>query len=158
MCLAGSTPAPGTPTPAPGTPPPPVQDGNEDRTIPQGSSPLNLNLLDNAVPPPGTTAAITSFTLPGSSTAYPAGPNPVTITDPVSGNAVGSIVVRPDGSTTFTPVATFSGQVPPVSYTVKSSDGQTTKSVLSVVVTPGAQHHWPAGPCASQSHSLVCLA
>ena len=114
-----------------------IADGNEARNITQGSGPLTLNLLENASPPNGTTASITSFTLPGSSVVYPAGPTPVTVTDPVSNTTTGTIVVLANGTTTFTPAPRFSGTVPLVSYTVASSDGQTDPSVLSITVTPG---------------------
>ena len=115
---------------------PVLTDANEDRTITQGSGPLTLNLLDNAKPPPGTTVNITSFQLPGSSTVYPAGPNPVPVIDPITGANTGTIVVRPDGTATFTPAAGFTGQAPPIAYTVASSDGQTSPGTLTVTVAP----------------------
>ena len=81
---------------------------------------------------------VTSFSLPGSSVVYPAGPAPVTVTDPVTGKTAGTVVVQPDGSVTFTPAAGFTGQVPAISYTVTSSDGQVSPGALAVTVLPGA--------------------
>ena len=117
---------------------PMLRDGNEDRVIPAGTPSVTLNLLDNVTPPPGTTVAITSFTLPGSTTVYPVGPNPVTVTDPTTGRTAGTVAVQADGTATFTPAPGFSGQAPPVTYTVVSSDGQTSPGALTVTVQPGA--------------------
>jgi CshA-type fibril repeat protein len=111
-------------------------DASESPTIVAGSGPLKLNVLDNAVVPAGTTASVTSFSLPGSSVVYPAGPTPVTVSDPATGKVAGTVVVQPDGSVTFTPASGFTGQVPAVSYTVESSDGQVSPGALAVTVLP----------------------
>jgi hypothetical protein len=117
---------------------PVLTDASETRTLPAGSGPLTLNLLDNTVPPPGTTVSVTSFTLPGSSVVYTPGPTPVTVTDPLTGKVTGTIVVLPDGTATFTPAPGFSGPVPAISYTVTSSDGQVSPGALDITVLPGA--------------------
>ena len=115
---------------------PVLTDASESSTIVAGSGPLQLNVLDNTVVPPGTTATVTSFSLPGSSVVYPAGPTPVTVLDPVSGKVAGTVVVQPDGSVTFTAAAGYTGQVPAISYTVTSSDGQVSPGALTVTVLP----------------------
>jgi CshA-type fibril repeat protein len=114
-----------------------LTDASESVTVPAGSGPVTLNVLDNTVPPPGTTLNVTSFTLPGSSIVYPAGSTPVTVTDPVTGKVTGTVVVQPDGTVTFTPAAGFIGQAPAISYTVESSDGQVSPGAVTVTVLPG---------------------
>lgn len=123
-----------------------LRDGNETPTVIAGSGPLTLNVLDNALVPAGTTANVTSFSLSGSSVVYPAGPNPVTVTDPVTGKVTGTVVVQPDGALTFTPAPGFTGQVPAIIYTVESSDGQLSPGAVSVTVQPGAGACVPALP------------
>jgi hypothetical protein len=113
-----------------------LTDASESRTITAGSGPLALNMLDNAAPPPGTTLSVTSFSLPGSSIVYPAGPTPVTVTEPATGSVAGTVVLQPNGSTTFAPAAGYGGQVPAISYTVTSSDGQVSPGALAVTILP----------------------
>jgi hypothetical protein len=116
---------------------PVLTDASESRTVPAGSGPVKLDVLDNTAAPPGTTVNVTSFTLPGSSVVYPTGPTPVTVTDPVTGKVTGSVVMLPDGTTTFEPAAGFTGQAPAISYTVESSDGQVSPSAVAITVLPG---------------------
>jgi hypothetical protein len=68
---------------------------------------------------------------------YPAGPTPVTVTDPVTGKVTGTVVVQPDGDVIFTPAPGFTGEAPAISYTVMSSDGQVSPGALAVTVLPG---------------------
>jgi CshA-type fibril repeat protein len=114
-----------------------LTDASESPAMVAGTGPLRLNVLDNADVPPGTTASVTSFSLPGSNVVYPAGPTPVAVTDPATGKTVGTVVVQPDGTVTFTPAAGFTGQAPAISYTVESSDGQVSPGALAVTVLPG---------------------
>ena len=118
---------------------PVLLDASESQALVAGTGPLTVNVLDNTVVPPGTTASVTSFSLPGSSVVYPAGPTPVTVVDPVSGKVAGTVVVQPDGTVTFTPAAGYTGQVPAISYTVTSSDGQVSPSALALTVLPGGR-------------------
>lgn len=115
---------------------PMLTDANEAVTIPAGSGPVTVNLLDNVVPPPGTSTNVTSFMLPGSGIVYPVGPNPVTVIDPVTGKTTGTIVVLADGTATFTPASGFVGQAPAIMYTVEGSDGQTSPGALQITVLP----------------------
>jgi hypothetical protein len=117
-----------------------LKDANESQTITAGSGPLNLNLLSNSQAPTGTTTSITSFSLPGSSITYPAGPTPVPVYDPITNKLTGTIVVQPDGSVVFTPASGFSGQVPAITYTVESSDGQTSPGTVAIDIVPGDWH------------------
>jgi hypothetical protein len=113
-----------------------LTDASESPAIVAGSGPLKLNVLDNAVAPAGTTVNVTSFSLPGSSVVYPAGPTPVTVVDPISGKVAGTVVVQANGDVTFTPAPGFTGQSPAISYTVESSDGQVSPGALAVTVLP----------------------
>jgi CshA-type fibril repeat protein len=116
-----------------------LTDASESSTIVAGSGPLTLNVLDNTAVPPGTTVSVTSFSLPGSSVVYPAGNTPVAVRDPVTNTVMGTVVVQPDGSVTFTPAPGFTGQAPAISYTVTSSDGQVSPGALAVTVLPGEE-------------------
>lgn len=115
-------------------------DGNEARTVMQGSGPVTVNLLSNTVVPPGTTISVGTFTLPGSSTAYNAGASSVTVRDPVTNAVTGSVVVQPGGTAVFTPAAGFTGQAPAIIYNVLSSDGQISPGTLSITVKPGVAY------------------
>lgn len=117
---------------------PVLTDASESLTVPAGSGPVKLDVLDNTVAPPGTTVSVTGFSLPGSGVVYPTGPTPVTVTDPVTGKVAGTVVMLPDGTTTFTPASGFTGQAPAITYTVESSDGQVSPGALAVTVLPGA--------------------
>jgi hypothetical protein len=96
-------------------------------------SPISVNVLNNTAVPPGKTASVTSFTLPGGAT-YPAGSAPVTVTDPLTGKIAGTVTVAADGTAVFRPATGYTGPVPPIAYTVTSSDGQRAPGVLSVTL------------------------
>ena len=108
-------------------------DGNESVTA-YPSTPKTGSLLDNVFPPNGTTVSITAFKLPGSQTAIVPNGSPVNVVDPATGRLTGSLVVRPNGTYTFTPAPGFTGPVPTSPYTVTSSDGKAVDSTLDIVV------------------------
>ena len=119
------------------------------------------NVLDNASIPPGSMANVTGFAVAGSSTVYAPG-TPVTVTDPTTGKTTGTLVVQPDGSYTFTP-AGYTGSVPTINTNIRSSDGQTVTSGLTITVLPCEQSitvecPHPLFPCFLQPqhpHSLL---
>lgn len=125
--------SPSAPTPPP-APPPPVAliDYSESRST--YGEPVSGNLLTNALPPPGTTTTVVAFSIAGMPTTYTPGPAAVTVTDPSTGKTAGTLVISSDGTYTFTPAAGFAGSVPTVTYTVRSSDGQTDPSQLVIDV------------------------
>jgi hypothetical protein len=94
-------------------------------------------VLADVVAPAGTSVHVTAFTLPGSTTVYPAGTTAVPVVDPASGQTTGTVVVLRNGTIAFTPAAGFAGQVPAITYVVASSDGQTSAGALSLVITTG---------------------
>ena len=106
---------------------------NSDITA--ANTPTSGNVLDNASLPPGTTATITGFTVTGSSTVHAPG-TPVALTDPTKGTPVGTLVLKPDGTYTFTPAPDFVGPVPAIQTYVRSSDGQSVISSLTITVLP----------------------
>lgn len=123
-----------------------LRDGNEDISVAAGAT-VRVDVLANALLPPSTTASVTSFTLPGASTVYAAGPTPVSVTDPLTGTLAGTVQVLANGSFTFTPAAAFVGQVPPITYVVTSSDGQTSPGSATICAQPGeAAHTHKQGP------------
>jgi hypothetical protein len=97
------------------------------------------NLLDNAKLPAGTTAQVTGFSIAGSTTVYPAGSN-VTLTDPVTGEPIGTLAIAADGSYTFDPVDGYIGPTPAISVYSKNSNGQTAVSAITLDVLAGEQY------------------
>ncbi|WP_429220772.1 retention module-containing protein [Aeromonas veronii] len=86
------------------------------------------NLLDNSTNPDGPAdASIVSYDW-GINIGVPAG-----VAATITG--VGTLIINPDGSYTFTPAPNYDGAVPPVSYQV--TDGQdTVTSTLVISITP----------------------
>ncbi|WP_240038541.1 retention module-containing protein, partial [Aeromonas sobria] len=99
-----------------------------ETVITQEDTIVSGNLLDNSTNPDGPAAAtIVSFDW-GINIGVPAGV-PATIT------GVGTLIINPDGSYTFTPAPNYDGAVPPVNYQV--TDGQdTVTSTLVISITP----------------------
>jgi CshA-type fibril repeat protein len=102
-----------------------------DSTTP--GEPATGNMLDNADVPPGTTASVTGFSVPGSDTVYPVG-SVVPVVNPTTGLVTGTMTVNADGSYIFNPAPGYVGDVPPVTVNVASSDGQTAQVPLSLTV------------------------
>lgn len=87
-------------------------------------SPVSGNLLDNSTNPDGPAAAtIVSFDW-GINIGVPAG-----VAATITG--VGTLIINPDGSYTFTPAPNYDGAVPPVNYQV--TDGQDTVTSTLVI-------------------------
>jgi hypothetical protein len=112
-------------------------DASESRSLAAGSGPLTLNVLSGAVAPPGASVSVTGFSLAGSGVVHPAGSATVTLLDPTTNTVTGAVVVQADGTVTFSPAATFAGQVPAITYTVASTGGQVNPSAVSLTVLPG---------------------
>jgi hypothetical protein len=113
-------------------------DGDESRTTTMGV-PTSGNLLDNVQPAPGTSVAVDSFTVQGSTQVYRPGSGPVTLTvadGPLAGTVAGTITVAANGSYTFTPAPGYVGPAPAIAYMVKASDGKTNPSELNIDVLP----------------------
>lgn len=108
-------------------------------------APALIDVLSGVVTTPGVSVAITSFTLLDGST-HPAGPNPVTVQSTLSNSAVATVIVRTNGSIVYMPLPGISGQLPPLTYTVASSDGQAVPGVLGVTVESGRRGGAPLPP------------
>ncbi|WP_323969116.1 retention module-containing protein, partial [Aeromonas veronii] len=89
---------------------------------------ISGNLLDNSTNPDGPAdASIVSYDW-GINIGVPAG-----VAATITG--VGTLIINPDGSYTFTPAPNYDGAVPPVNYQV--TDGQdTVTSTLVISITP----------------------
>ncbi|MGR1225152.1 retention module-containing protein, partial [Aeromonas veronii] len=94
----------------------------------QEDTQVNGNLLDNSTNPDGPAdASIVSYDW-GINIGVPAG-----VAATITG--VGTLIINPDGSYTFTPAPNYDGAVPPVNYQV--TDGQdTVTSTLVISITP----------------------
>jgi hypothetical protein len=94
------------------------------------------NVLANANVPSGQTAQVTGFSIAGSTTVYPAG-STVTLTDPLTGEPIGTLTISASGAYTFDPVDGYVGPTPAVNVYSKTSTGTTAVSSLTLDVLPG---------------------
>jgi VCBS repeat-containing protein/CshA-type fibril repeat protein len=111
---------------------PPVA-ANDTLTVAEDSGTTTVSaangLLSNDSDANNDSLTITGYTIAGVN-----GTQTVGSTITISG--VGDIRINADGGYTFTPVANYSGSVPPITYTVSDGNGGTTTAVLSITVTP----------------------
>jgi hypothetical protein len=87
----------------------------------------------------GDTLTVTGFTVPGVPGNIPAG-TPAVIP------GVGTLVINPNGSYTFTPLPGYSGPVPSATYTISDGNGETDTGVLSFADVPVQQVEPPPQP------------
>ncbi|WP_270658708.1 retention module-containing protein [Aeromonas sp. Y301-2] len=99
-----------------------------ETTVTLEDTQVSGNLLDNSTNPDGPAdASIVSYDW-GINIGVPAG-----VAATITG--VGTLIINPDGSYTFTPAPNYDGAVPPVNYQV--TDGQdTVTSTLVISITP----------------------
>jgi hypothetical protein len=93
------------------------------------------NVLANANVPSGQTAQVTGFSIAGSTQVYPPG-STVTLTDPVTGEPIGTLTISASGAYTFDPVDGYVGPTPAVNVYSKTSAGTTAVSSLTIDVLP----------------------
>jgi hypothetical protein len=110
-----------------------LKDASDAPAVPMGQT-LTGNALDNASVPPGTTATVTGFIMEGSFKVYTPGSGPVALNDPDTGLPMGTLTLQPNGAYIFVPEPGYVGSAPAVSLYVKSSDGQTAVSALTIDV------------------------
>jgi gliding motility-associated-like protein len=103
----------------------PVASDDTD-TTPQGSAKSGDILTVADTDADGNTLTLTQFSING--TTYPAG---TTATIP----GVGTLLINTDGSYTFTPIASYVGTVPTVTYTVSDGNGATDTGTFIMTVT-----------------------
>ncbi|MEK8048232.1 Ig-like domain-containing protein, partial [Ideonella margarita] len=118
----------------------PVNDApvaNDDTVTVTEDTPVSGNVLGNDTDADGDTLTVTAVTVDrnGDGTPDTVTPGtPVTIT--TGGTPVGTLLVNPDGTFTFTPASDYNGPVPPVTYTVTDGQGGTDTGTLTLVVSP----------------------
>jgi gliding motility-associated-like protein len=106
----------------------PVNDApvaQNDNGTTQEDQPLTGNVLTNDTDVDGNPLTVTQIVIGGIS--YPAG---TTATIP----GVGTLVVNPNGTYTFTPAPNFNGTVPPVQYFISDGQGGTASATLQIFV------------------------
>jgi hypothetical protein len=114
-------------------------DAADTATTPMGT-PVSGNVLSTANIPAGTTASVTGFSIAGSTQVYPPGSN-VTLTDPLTGEPIGTLVLSSSGAYTFVPEPGYVGPTPAISVYSKNSNGVTDVSSLTIDVLPGTHAH-----------------
>ena len=135
---------------AAGTPASAVYSDSPDTATTPMDQPVSGNVLATANIPTGTTAQVTGFSVAGSTQVYPAGSN-VTLNDPVTGEPIGTLVLKSGGDYTFAPVPGYVGPTPAVNVYSRNSNGVTDVSSLTIDVLPSEA--WLLCPCA---HVAVC--
>ena len=102
-------------------------------------TPLNGNVLNNDSDPDGDTPLIVgSASIDTNGDGTPDSLNlgtPTTLTNN-AGVTIGTLLLRANGSYTFTPALNYSGPVPELSYTVKDPGGKTATAKLKISITP----------------------
>ncbi|KAI9549916.1 hypothetical protein GHT06_004501 [Daphnia sinensis] len=98
---------------------------DDSQTIAQGTSATG-NILTNDTDAENAVLSVTSFSINGKT--YPAG-------SIVNIDNVGTLIVKADGSYNFTPLSTFSGTLPSISYELSDGSGGTDTGALNITVT-----------------------
>ena len=98
-------------------------DANDDTVPVTEDTPVSGNVLTNDTDTENDTLTVTQFEIGG--TTYPAG-----TTANIPG--VGTLVINPDGTYTFTPVLNYNGPVPVAVYTVTDGNGGTDTANLTL--------------------------
>ena len=109
-------------------------DAADTATTPMGT-PVSGSVLATANIPAGTTAQVTGFSVAGTTQVYPPGSN-VTLTDPVTGAPIGTLVLQSSGAYTFDPVPGYVGPTPAINVYSKASNGVADVSSLTIDVLP----------------------
>jgi CshA-type fibril repeat protein len=99
---------------------------NDTDTTPQGTAKSGDILTGADTDVDGNSLTLTQFTIGG--VTYPAG-----TTASIPG--VGTLVINADGTYTFTPIATYVGAVPTVTYTLSDGNGGTSNGTFILTVT-----------------------
>jgi VCBS repeat-containing protein len=105
-------------------------DADEVLTVAEDSGPTDGNVLAGTASVDGPVSVV-SFTLAGDPTTYAAGQVAT-----VAGQ--GTVMLRTDGSYTFTPALDWNGTFPVVSYTITDGSGTDDTSTLAITVTPAS--------------------
>ena len=131
--LHASMPGPATLANAAGVPASAVYADPADTVSTPMDQPVSGNVLSNANVPVGTAASVTGFSVAGSTQVYPPGSN-ITLTDPLTGQPIGTLVMSSTGAYTFNPVPGYVGPTPAINVYSKDSKGNTAVSSLTIDV------------------------
>ncbi len=85
------------------------------------------NLVSNDTDPESNTLTIASYSINGVT-------GPFTLGSTITISSVGTMRVNADGTYVFTPLATYSGTVPALTYTVSDGNGGTDTGLLNITV------------------------
>ncbi|WP_397453491.1 Ig-like domain-containing protein [Pseudomonas sp. NA-150] len=104
----------------------PIADNDGLQTVQQGHS-ASGNVLSNDSDPDGNPLSVSGFTINGVAGSFNPG-------DTATIAGVGSLTVNADGSYLFTPLATYHGDVPVVTYTLADGNGGSATAQLQIRV------------------------
>lgn len=113
-----------------------------DRSVPMGQS-VTGSVLDTARAPAGASLSLTGFTVAGSSRVYTPGTTPITLTDTDGITPLGRLAITAGGAYTFVPERGYMGPEPAVNLYLRSSDGQTVVTALTIDVVPSEKKYMP---------------
>ena len=151
----------------------PVYTESPDSAVTPMDQNVTGNVLSNADVPPGQTATVLGFSVAGTnqvicpvpmgrhrslqSTGGVVAPNcvdgPATLTDPTTGEPIGTLTMATDGTYTFDPAPGYVGPVPSVNVYTATSGGQTAISTLTLDIVPGRLDASTTG-CTWPSHCM----
>jgi hypothetical protein len=114
------------------------------------------NVLANANVPSGQTAVVTGFSIADSTQVYPVG-STVTLTDPLTGQPIGTLTISSTGDFSFDPEDGYLGPTPAINVYSKTSTGTTAVSSLTLDVVQGmALHHSRLAPPRGHHMAISC--
>lgn len=106
-----------------------INQQNDSGTTNEGD-PVTINVLGNDSPAAGPVLALPGDSQPADASQTPAQANPLSVASVTKGSQ-GSVIVNLDGTVTYTPAPSFSGQD---TFTYVVSDGQTGADTATVTV------------------------
>jgi CshA-type fibril repeat protein len=113
---------------------------NDTATTPEDTT-VSGNVMGNDSDVDGDLMTVTGFTVAGST--YAPSETPQTIP------GAGTLILRADGSYTFTPQAGFNGDVPVITYTVSDAGGLSASASLALTLEPATAVPVPLSASAS---------
>lgn len=126
------------PVAATGTPPTtPTFAANSFAPVTARNRPITGDVVASARTSMGMSANVTGFSIAGVSLLLGLSEVALSLRSPADPTVVmGALVVKPDGTYTFTPALDYVGAAPAIYFFLRSADGQTATSAMTLMVLP----------------------